>query len=90
MPVSTVGVMGRDWTKFFSRALHAVASTDGRTADYSPFNHDFLSHTSSRIINEVQVGALAQYRFYCHHPARLYGAEIEFFKVLPSVRELEA
>ncbi len=72
--------MGRDWTKNISRALHAVASTDGRTADYSPFNHDFLSHTSSRIINEVQVGALAQYRFYCHHLAGLYGAEIKFLR----------
>ena len=32
----------------------AVTSTDGMTADYYPFDHDFLSRTANRIINEVR------------------------------------
>ena len=34
-------------------ALRAVTSTDGMTADYFPFNHEFLSRVSNRIVNEV-------------------------------------
>jgi len=34
--------------------LHAVASTDGMTADYYPFAHEFLGRVATRIINEVQ------------------------------------
>ena len=52
--------MGRDWTKEISCALHVFASTDGMTADYSPFNHDFLSHTANHIINGLHAGVLAQ------------------------------
>ena len=32
----------------------AVTSTDGMTADYYPFSHDFLGRVSTRIINEVR------------------------------------
>ena len=54
LPVRTVGVMGDQRTYDFICALRAVTSTDGMTADYYPFTHDFLSRTSTRIINEVR------------------------------------
>ncbi len=34
--------------------LRAVNSTDGMTADYYPFPHDFLGRVATRIINEVR------------------------------------
>lgn len=54
LPVRTVGVMGDSRTYDFVCALRAVTSTDGMTADYYPFSHDFLSRVSTRIINEVR------------------------------------
>ena len=54
LPVRTVGVMGDQRTYDFICALRAVTSTDGMTADYYPFTHDFLGRTSTRIINEVR------------------------------------
>lgn len=54
LPVKTVGVMGDARTYDFVCALRAVTSTDGMTADYYPFDHQFLGHVSSRIINEVR------------------------------------
>ncbi|MFK7839884.1 MAG: glutamine-hydrolyzing GMP synthase [Bdellovibrionales bacterium] len=53
LPVRTVGVMGDGRTYDYVCALRAVTSTDGMTADYYPFEHDFLSRVSTRIINEV-------------------------------------
>jgi len=53
LPVRTVGVMGDDRTYEFACALRAVTSTDGMTADYYPFDHNFLRRTANRIINEV-------------------------------------
>jgi GMP synthase (glutamine-hydrolysing) len=53
LPVRTVGVMGDGRTYDFACALRAVTSVDGMTADYYPFNHDFLGETATRIINEV-------------------------------------
>jgi GMP synthase (glutamine-hydrolysing) len=35
-------------------ALRAVTSTDGMTADYYPFPHEFLGQVATRIINEVR------------------------------------
>ncbi len=35
-------------------AVRAVTSTDGMTADYYPFPHDFLGRVAARIINEVR------------------------------------
>jgi len=32
----------------------AVTSTDGMTADFYPFPHDFLGRVATRIINEVR------------------------------------
>jgi GMP synthase (glutamine-hydrolysing) len=54
LPVRTVGVMGDARTYDFVCALRAVTSTDGMTADYYDFGHDFLGRTATRIINEVK------------------------------------
>lgn len=54
LPVRTVGVMGDARTYDYACALRAVTSTDGMTADYYPFSHDFLGRTATRIINEVR------------------------------------
>jgi GMP synthase (glutamine-hydrolysing) len=54
LPVRTVGVMGDERTYEYVCALRAVTSTDGMTADYYPFDHDFLGHVTNRIINEVR------------------------------------
>lgn len=54
LPVRTVGVMGDARTYDYACALRAVTSTDGMTADYYHFDHDFLSRVSTRIINEVR------------------------------------
>ena len=53
LPVRTVGVMGDSRTYDFVCALRAVTSTDGMTADYYDFSHEFLGRASTRIINEV-------------------------------------
>ncbi len=54
LPVQTVGVMGDARTYDYVCALRAVTSTDGMTADYFAFEHDFLGSVASRIINEVR------------------------------------
>ena len=54
LPVRTVGVMGDGRTYDHVCALRAVTSTDGMTADYYPFDHEFLGRTATRIINEVK------------------------------------
>ena len=54
LPVRTVGVMGDARTYDYVLGLRAVTSTDGMTADYYPFEHEFLGRTSTRIINEVR------------------------------------
>jgi GMP synthase (glutamine-hydrolysing) len=54
LPVRTVGVMGDSRSYDYVLALRAVTSTDGMTADYYHFNHEFLSRVSSRITNEVR------------------------------------
>ena len=54
LPVRTVGVMGDQRSYEFALALRAVTSTDGMTADYYPFDHDFLGRVANRIINEVR------------------------------------
>lgn len=54
LPVRTVGVMGDSRTYEYVCALRAVNSTDGMTADYYPFTHEFLGRVSTRIINEVR------------------------------------
>ena len=54
LPVRTVGVMGDARTYDYVCALRAVTSTDGMTADYYDFSHDFLGQAARRIINEVR------------------------------------
>ncbi len=54
LPVRTVGVMGDERSYDFACALRAVTSSDGMTADYYPFTHDFLKRAATRIINEVR------------------------------------
>jgi GMP synthase (glutamine-hydrolysing) len=54
LPVRTVGVMGDARTYEYVCALRAVTSTDGMTADYYPYSHEFLGLVSTRIINEVR------------------------------------
>jgi len=54
LPVRTVGVMGDERTYDFVCALRAVTSTDGMTADYYDFSHEFLGRVATRIINEVR------------------------------------
>jgi GMP synthase (glutamine-hydrolysing) len=54
LPVRSVGVMGDGRTYDHVLALRAVTSTDGMTADYYPFSHEFLGRCATRIINEVK------------------------------------
>jgi GMP synthase (glutamine-hydrolysing) len=54
LPVKTVGVMGDGRTYDYVVALRAVTSTDGMTADFYPFDMEFLGLVATRIINEVK------------------------------------
>ncbi|MDP7142139.1 MAG: glutamine-hydrolyzing GMP synthase [Alphaproteobacteria bacterium] len=54
LPVRTVGVMGDARSYDYVCAIRAVTSTDGMTADYYPFSHEFLGRVSTRMINEVR------------------------------------
>ena len=54
LPIKTVGVMGDSRTYENVCALRAVTSTDGMTADYYPFNQNFLKKVSNSIINQVE------------------------------------
>ena len=53
LPVKAVGVMGdqRVWEQVI--ALRAVETSDFMTADWFPFDGQFLKRVSSRIVNEV-------------------------------------
>lgn len=53
LPVQTVGVMGDARTYDYVCALRAVTSTDGMTADFYPFEMDFIGRVANRIVNEV-------------------------------------
>ncbi len=54
LPVRSVGVMGDERTYDYVCALRAVTSTDGMTADWYPFEPEFLARVSSRIVNQVR------------------------------------
>jgi GMP synthase (glutamine-hydrolysing) len=54
LPVKTVGVMGDYRTYEYVVGLRAVTSTDGMTADFYPFDMNFLGQVATRIINEVK------------------------------------
>ncbi len=54
LPVRSVGVMGDERSYDYVCALRAVTSVDGMTADYFPFEQEFLGRVASRIVNEVK------------------------------------
>ena len=54
LPVRTVGVMGDYRTYDYVVGLRAVTSSDGMTADFYPFEMDFIGRVATRIINEVK------------------------------------
>ncbi len=54
LPVKSVGVMGDERTYESCVALRAVSSTDGMTADWVHFPHEFLANLSNEIINKVR------------------------------------
>lgn len=54
LPVKSVGVKGDARAYEYVIALRAVTTIDFMTAHWFDFPHDFLSHVSHRIINEVQ------------------------------------
>jgi GMP synthase (glutamine-hydrolysing) len=54
LPIQTVGVMGDARTYENVIALRAVTSTDGMTADWFKFDHDFLETVSNKIIRSVR------------------------------------
>jgi len=54
LPVRTVGVMGDFRTYDYVVGLRAVTSTDGMTADFYPFDMQFIGAVATRIINEVK------------------------------------
>ena len=53
LPVKAVGVMGDKRVHEQVIALRAVETTDFMTADWYPFDGDFLKRVSSKIVNEV-------------------------------------
>ena len=54
LPVRIIGVMGDYRTYDHVFALRAVTSVDGMTADFYPFDMNFLGRAATRIINEVK------------------------------------
>lgn len=54
LPVKTVGVQGDSRTYDYVLALRAVTSSDGMTADWYPFEFEFLREVSNLITNKVK------------------------------------
>jgi GMP synthase (glutamine-hydrolysing) len=54
LPVKTVGVQGDSRTYDYVLALRAVTSSDGMTADWYPFEFQFLRDVSNLITNKVK------------------------------------
>ena len=54
LPIYSVGVMGDFRTYEKTVALRAINSTDGMTADWTRFPHEFLAKVSSRITSEIR------------------------------------
>lgn len=53
LPIKSVGVQGDQRTHNYVLALRAVCSSDGMTADWYPFQPDFMRDVSTRICNKV-------------------------------------
>ncbi|AAS53030.1 AER350Wp [Eremothecium gossypii ATCC 10895] len=69
LPVKSVGVMGDQRTYDQVIALRAIETTDFMTADWYPFEHEFLKHVASRIVNEVEGVARVTYDITSKPPA---------------------
>lgn len=54
LPIRSVGVQGDQRTHSHVVALRAVTSSDGMTADWFPFQPDFLRYVSTKICNSVR------------------------------------
>ena len=54
LPIRSVGVQGDQRTHSHVVALRAVTSSDGMTADWFPFQPDFLRYVSTKICNTVR------------------------------------
>jgi GMP synthase (glutamine-hydrolysing) len=54
LPIRSVGVQGDQRSHAHVVGLRAVTSSDGMTADWYPFPHEFLREVSSRICNQVK------------------------------------
>jgi len=54
LPIKTVGVQGDGRTHDYVIALRAVNSHDGMTAEWFPFESDFLRRVSTKICNEIK------------------------------------
>ena len=61
-------------------ALRAVTSSDGMTADSYGFDHAFLSHVATRIVNEVKGVNRVVYDVTSNHLAPLSGNK--FIKII--------
>ncbi|KAK9867184.1 hypothetical protein WJX84_003300 [Apatococcus fuscideae] len=55
LPVRSVGVQGDQRTHSYVVALRAVISSDGMTADWYPFQPEFLRAVSTKICNSVRL-----------------------------------
>jgi hypothetical protein len=53
-PHGSTGVQGDQRTHSHVVALRAVTSSDGMTADWYPFEQEFLQHVSTKICNSVR------------------------------------
>lgn len=71
LPIRTVGVMGDQRTYDQVIVLRAVESTDFMTADWFPFEHDFLKKVVNRIINEIDGVSRVTYDITSKPPATI-------------------
>lgn len=69
LPVKTVGVQGDNRIYDQVIALRAIETSDFMTCDWYPFEHNFLKHVSSRIVNEVDGVARVVYDISSKPPA---------------------
>jgi GMP synthase C terminal domain len=66
--------------------LFIVPSTDGMTADFYHFDHDFLSRTATRIINEVRASTASSMTSHRSRRGRSSGSEGEYRGVVSDSR----
>ena len=66
LPIKAVGVQGDQRTHNYVLALRAVCSSDGMTADWYPFQPNFMRDVSNRICNKVRQHASYMHRTCLH------------------------